>query len=92
MDASELEKVKREKERWEREILGPALEKSPERADSFETVSGRVVDRLHGPWDLAEQDYMRDLGLPGEYPFTRGIHSTMYRGKQWTIHGIRRPG
>jgi len=85
MDASELEKVKREKERWEREILGPALEKSPERADSFETVSGRVVDRLHGPWDLAEQDYMRDLGLPGEYPFTRGIHSTMYRGKQWTI-------
>ncbi len=85
MDASELEKMKREKERWEREILAPALEKSPERADSFETVSGRVVDRLHGPWDLADQDYMRDLGFPGEYPFTRGVHSTMYRGKQWTI-------
>ncbi|HEY5531542.1 MAG TPA: methylmalonyl-CoA mutase family protein [Candidatus Anoxymicrobiaceae bacterium] len=85
MDASELEKMKREKERWEREILAPALEKSPERADSFETVSGRVVDRLHGPWDLADQDYIRDLGFPGEYPFTRGVHSTMYRGKQWTI-------
>jgi methylmalonyl-CoA mutase, N-terminal domain len=85
MEPTELEKVRREKERWERETLGPLLDAAPERAESFETVSGREIDRLYGPWDLAEQQYERDLGFPGEFPFTRGVHATMYRGKQWTI-------
>jgi methylmalonyl-CoA mutase, N-terminal domain len=84
MDGKEDE-VKREKERWERETLGPALDARAERKRSFETVSGRPVDRLAGPWDTEDLDYMRDLGFPGEYPYTRGIHSTMYRGRPWTI-------
>ncbi|MBU4385408.1 MAG: methylmalonyl-CoA mutase, partial [Actinobacteria bacterium] len=50
-----------------------------------ETVSGHEIGRLYGPWDLPDADYVRDLGFPGEYPFTRGIHSTMYRGRPWTI-------
>ena len=82
---SEDKRLKGEKERWERETLGPMLDAAPERKEHFETVSGREVARLHGPWDLPDQEYERDLGFPGEYPFTRGVHATMYRGKQWTI-------
>ena len=85
VDEKERDRLKGEKERWERETLGPMLEAMPERKERFETVSGREVDRLAGPWDLDGFDYQRDLGFPGEYPFTRGVHSTMYRGRQWTI-------
>jgi methylmalonyl-CoA mutase N-terminal domain/subunit len=85
VDEKELETLKRERERWERETLGPTLEGMPERKDTFETVSGRETQRLAGPWDLEGMDYERDLGFPGEYPFTRGVHSTMYRGRLWTI-------
>jgi methylmalonyl-CoA mutase N-terminal domain/subunit len=71
--------------RWERETLAPALEKSPERKEKFTTLSGVPVERLYTPAHLADFDYARDLGDPGEYPFTRGIHRTMYRGKVWTM-------
>ena len=71
--------------RWETETLQPALLKSPERQESFTTLSGVPVNRLYTPADLAGCDYSRDLADPGEYPFTRGIHSTMYRGKLWTM-------
>jgi len=70
---------------WEAHTLKPALEKSPERKEKFTTLSGVPVERLYTPADLAEFDYDRDLGDPGEYPFTRGIHETMYRGKIWTM-------
>ncbi len=56
-----------------------------ERQASFTTLSGVPVERLYTPADLADFDYPRDLGDPGEYPFTRGIHRTMYRGKTWTM-------
>src|SRR5438132_11143488 len=71
--------------RWEQETLEPALAKSPERETTFTTVSGAPVERLYTPADLTGFDYHRDLGDPGEYPFTRGIHPTMYRGKVWTM-------
>ena len=67
------------------ETLGLPSDEKPERKDSFRTVSGREIRRLYGPWDLPGFDYARDLGFPGEYPFTRGIHSTMYRGRLWTV-------
>ncbi len=51
----------------------------------FVTTSGRPIDRLYGPTDLLDFDYARDLGDPGEYPYTRGVHPTGYRGKPWTI-------
>jgi methylmalonyl-CoA mutase N-terminal domain/subunit len=71
--------------RWEEKTLKPALERSPERKELFTTLSGVPVERLYTPSDLADFDYARDLGDPGEYPFTRGIHRTMYRGRVWTM-------
>ncbi len=74
-----------EKQRWERETLEPTLKKSPERAQSFTTISGRPIDRLYTSDDLNGIDYARDIANPGEYPYTRGIHPTGYRGKLWTM-------
>ena len=71
--------------RWETSVLAPSLARSAERKDVFTTLSGVPVERLYTPSDLADFDYARDLGDPGEYPFTRGIHRTMYRGKVWTM-------
>jgi methylmalonyl-CoA mutase N-terminal domain/subunit len=74
----------RERE-WEEKTLRPTLEKSPERAPRFTTVSGYPVRRLYTPADLAGWNAERDLGYPGEPPYTRGIHATMYRGRLWTM-------
>src|SRR5215472_6183340 len=62
--------------RWTEQALKPALDRSPERASSFTTLSGVPIDRLYTRADLADFDYTRHLGDPGEYPFTRGIHRT----------------
>jgi methylmalonyl-CoA mutase N-terminal domain/subunit len=59
--------------------------KGGERRSSFITVSGREIAALYGPDDIAGLDYDRDLGRPGEFPYTRGIHRTMYRGRLWTM-------
>jgi methylmalonyl-CoA mutase N-terminal domain/subunit len=74
-----------EKQRWQRETLEPALKKSPERAQSFTTISGRRVDRLYTAEDVASIDVARDTANPGEFPYTRGIHASGYRGKLWTM-------
>ena len=74
-----------EVERWETETLGPALRKHPEAKVRFETVSLEEVDRLYTPADVAELDFSRDISFPGEFPYTRGIHPTGYRGKMWTM-------
>jgi methylmalonyl-CoA mutase, N-terminal domain len=74
-----------ERQRWEAEVLEPALKKSPERAVPFTTVSGRPIERLYSADDLATLDYARDLNHPGVFPYTRGIHPTGYRGKLWTM-------
>jgi methylmalonyl-CoA mutase N-terminal domain/subunit len=73
------------KARWEHETLEPALEKSPERAASFTTISGRPIDRLYTAEDVEGIDYARDVNDPGAFPYTRGIHPTGYRGKLWTM-------
>ncbi|HLI34817.1 MAG TPA: methylmalonyl-CoA mutase family protein [Terriglobia bacterium] len=70
---------------WEEKVLKPALERSPERQKPFTTTSGVEIKRLYTPADLPDFDAERDLGNPGEYPYTRGIHATMYRGKVWTM-------
>jgi methylmalonyl-CoA mutase N-terminal domain/subunit len=73
------------KHRWEREVLEPSLKKSPERAVPFTTISGRPIDRLYTSEDIADLVPERDLNDPGEFPYTRGIHPTGYRGKLWTM-------
>ncbi|RME37030.1 MAG: methylmalonyl-CoA mutase [Thermoflexia bacterium] len=70
--------------RWEEETLRPTLERAPERQERFETPSGIPLDRIYTPADV-EVDYLQDLGFPGEYPFTRGVQPTMYRGRLWTM-------
>ncbi|HYL65126.1 MAG TPA: methylmalonyl-CoA mutase family protein [Candidatus Methylomirabilis sp.] len=70
---------------WEQNTLRPALEKSSERQAEFTTISGHPIRRLYTPADLPNWDPDRDLGHPGEPPYTRGIHSTMYRSRLWTM-------
>jgi methylmalonyl-CoA mutase N-terminal domain/subunit len=77
--------VETPKQRWEREVVEPALKKAPERDIPFTTVSGRAVERLYTQDDLPGFDYARDLNHPGEFPYTRGIHPTGYRGRLWTM-------
>ena len=69
---------------WEEKTLKPALERSGERDTEFETSIG-PVERLYTPEDIAGVDYDKDIGYPGEYPFTRGVQPTMYRGRLWTM-------
>jgi methylmalonyl-CoA mutase N-terminal domain/subunit len=71
-----------DKQRWEKETLGPALKRSPEQKARFETSSEIELERLYLPCAF---DYMGQLGFPGEYPFTRGVQPTMYRGRHWTM-------
>src|SRR6516162_1392999 len=70
---------------WEKNTLAPALAKSPERQREFTTISGHPIRRLYTDADLPNWDADRDLGLPGEPPYTRGIHATMHRGRLWTM-------
>ena len=69
-------------QRWENKTLAPVLERFPERCERFETSSGIEVERLNLPGDV---EYRDKLGFPGEYPFTRGVQPTMYRGRLWTM-------
>jgi methylmalonyl-CoA mutase N-terminal domain/subunit len=71
--------------KWEKSSLQKALEQLPERADKFLTTSSEPINRLYTPQDIAELDYQSDLGLPGEYPYTRGVHPTLHRSKLWTM-------
>jgi len=73
------------RERWERETLEPALKKAPERQTAFTTISGHPIARLYTPDDVAGIDPDRDIGSPGAFPYTRGIHASGYNGKLWTM-------
>jgi len=72
-------------EDWEKRALEKSLKSAPERRERFETSSGIEVKRLYTPADTADLDYESKLGFPGEYPFTRGVQPTMYRGRFWTM-------
>ncbi len=84
-DREKLTQHRANREAWERETLGPTLDKLPERKDRFVTQSSVPINRLYTPADVPDYDYDRDLGNPGAYPFTRGIHATGHRGRQWTM-------
>lgn len=74
--------IQSEQERWEKEILKPVIDRFPERVADAKSTSGIDIPRLALP---AEDDYLLKQGFPGEYPFTRGIQPTMYRGRFWTM-------
>ena len=73
------------KQEWRGTTLTSALRRAAERQEMFETSSGLEIDTVYTPEDLPDFDYTRDLGYPGEYPFTRGVQPNMYRGRIWTI-------
>jgi methylmalonyl-CoA mutase N-terminal domain/subunit len=84
-DKTELACILEGKDRWEKRTLAKTLERFSERPEGFATVSGMPIERLYTPVDIESLDYPKDLGFPGEFPFTRGIHSTGYRGRLWTM-------
>jgi len=73
------------KEQWEQKIKEKVLPKLPERKEEFLTHSEIPVERVYTPLDTADMDYLDELGFPGEYPYTRGVQPTMYRGRLWTM-------
>ena len=88
-----LNEIRQEQEKWEEATLQKTLNRFPERRETFITTSSAPVERLYTPLDIADTstklstgfDYQRDLGFPGQYPFTRGVHPTMHRGRLWTM-------
>ncbi|HKO03746.1 MAG TPA: methylmalonyl-CoA mutase family protein [Candidatus Acidoferrales bacterium] len=85
LESAEKRKASPRELEWEENTLKPTLAKSPERLAEFTTISSYPIRRLYTPADLAGWDAERDLGLPGEPPYTRGIHATMHRGRLWTM-------
>ena len=77
--------IKKELDRWIKDTYEQATSKRPERKESFTTISGEEVKPLYTPADVEGLDYTEDLGFPGEYPFTRGVRPSMYRGQLWTM-------
>ncbi len=84
-DKKKLEDVKSAFKDWEENKVNKSLGRFPERKERFSTGSDTEVERLYTPINVEDLDYERDLGYPGEYPFTRGVQQTMYRGRFWTM-------
>ena len=85
LDPEELREIKKKSEQWQETTLKSYLEARPERKPEFTTTSSFQVGRLYTPADVSDLDYSEDLGYPGQFPYTRGIHPTMYRGRLWTM-------
>jgi methylmalonyl-CoA mutase N-terminal domain/subunit len=77
--------IREELERWEKTTLNKVISKAPERKPFFKTTSHIEMKRLYTPLDVDDNDYYSELGFPGEFPFTRGVQPTMYRGRFWTM-------
>ena len=84
-DQEKLAEMAEQRDHWEETTLQRTTGRFPERKKTFQTTSGEPIERLYTPLDVADLDYQSDLGYPGEYPYTRGIHATMHRGRMWTM-------
>ena len=85
-DPDDLEAIREGRDRWDEETYGPTVERFGERKAEFTTdTGGQEVDPLYTPADVSDLDYEDDIGYPGEPPYTRGVYSTMYRGRMWTM-------
>ena len=82
---TEIDKISAARSEWETTILKDTLKRSPESKEVFTTESGIPVKRLYTPADVAGIDYLSDINFPGEFPYTRGVYPTMYRGRLWTM-------
>ena len=82
---SNAETVAKVRQDWEETVLSKVLARSPERKERFETSSGTEIKRVYTDEDAAGRDYRQALNFPGQYPYTRGVQPTMYRGRFWTM-------
>jgi methylmalonyl-CoA mutase N-terminal domain/subunit len=80
-----IQRTRTAKQRWLDEVYGPAVKRHPERKSRFSTISDDPIEPLYTADDLAGFDPDRDLGFPGEFPYTRGVQPSMYRGRLWTM-------
>jgi methylmalonyl-CoA mutase, N-terminal domain len=84
-DKQKLDELRHSQDKWEEITLQKNMARLPERKPEFITVSSEPVNRLYTPLDVADLDYQEHLGLPGEYPYTRGVHPTLHRSRLWTM-------
>jgi len=84
-DKRKIEEVSKERIRWEQTTLPSWIKQSSERKKEFRNTSNMLINRLYTPEDVKGLDYLKDIGFPGEFPFLRGVHATMYRGRFWTM-------
>lgn len=84
-DKKEIENIKKEKDNWMKNCYNPHVKKHPERKEKFENLSWEEIKPLYTPDDISHLDYIKDIGFPGVYPFLRGIHPNMHRGRLWTM-------
>jgi methylmalonyl-CoA mutase N-terminal domain/subunit len=81
----DLAEIEKQRETWEKTTLPKWLSRHSERQEEFQTTSEISIERLYSPEQVKDLNYVDDLGFPGEFPFTRGVHATMYRGRLWTM-------
>ncbi|MCB2179930.1 methylmalonyl-CoA mutase family protein [bacterium] len=84
-DKKSLKELEGQINDWQQDTLADSINRFPERKETFITTSSEEINRLYTPLDVADLDYTQDLANPGEYPFTRGVHPTMHRGRLWTM-------
>ena len=84
-DKNELQKIHEKKHEWEKNCYQRLIKEHPERKKRFRNLSNNEIKNLYTPCDISHLNYLKEVGFPGEYPFLRGIHATMYRGRVWTM-------
>lgn len=84
-DRKKLDELQQTQKKWEADTLNPTLSRFPEQQDEFITTSSEPIERIYTPLDVQNLEFEADLGMPGEYPYTRGVHATMHRGRLWTM-------
>lgn len=84
-DKEKIEKIKKAKRNWHENKVEPTVSRFSERKDEFKVSSNFEVDRVYSPIDIEDKDYLDEINFPGQFPYTRGVYSTMYRGRLWTM-------
>jgi len=84
-DKEKIEKIKKAKRDWHENKVEPTVSRFSERKDEFKVSSNFEVDRVYSPIDIEDKDYLDEINFPGQFPYTRGVYSTMYRGRLWTM-------
>ena len=85
IDGKKVKTIEEKRKEWEKNNYQKLIEKNPERMKRFENLSSIEIKNLYTPVDIKNLDYIDQIGFPGEYPFLRGVHATMHRGRLWTM-------